>query len=135
MSETTCESLEHPSAGAGTLDVRQTQSRQGRLVESARAPAHRRGRRGARARGSGHLAGAPDRRPLRRPAADDATGHGVFLLDLQKPLARGHAPLPGRLLRDVTLDLAAHTELEVFTLTDYAEAPRIAARASVQALR
>ena len=62
---------------------------------------------------------------LCQAGSGDATGHGVFLLDLQKPLARGHAPLPGRLLRDVTLDLAAHTELEVFTLTDYAEAPRM----------
>ena len=58
-------------------------------------------------------------------SGDATTGHGAFLLDLQKPLAPGHATLPGRLLRDVTLDLAAHTELEVFTLTDYAEAPRM----------
>ena len=62
---------------------------------------------------------------LCQAGSGDATGHGVFLLDLQKPLARSHATLPGRLLRDVTLDLAAHTELEVFTLTDYAEAPRM----------
>ncbi|MDE0348496.1 MAG: hypothetical protein OXM56_02135 [Gammaproteobacteria bacterium] len=55
----------------------------------------------------------------------DGAGHAVFLIDLQKPLAPAHAKLPGRLLSDVTLDLAAHTELGVYALADYAEAPRM----------
>lgn len=52
-------------------------------------------------------------------------GHAVFLVDLQKPLAPAHAPLPGRLLREVTLGLAARTELTVYAIADYAEAPRM----------
>ena len=52
-------------------------------------------------------------------------GEAVFLLDLQKPLAAEHASLPGRLLRDVTLELSANTELAVYALADYAEAPRM----------
>lgn len=58
---------------------------------------------------------------------EDAAGAGqaVFLIDLQKPLAPGHATLPGRLLNEVTLGLAARTELTVYALADYAEAPRM----------
>ena len=52
-------------------------------------------------------------------------GHAVFLIDLQKPLAAPHATLPGRLLHDVTLGLAARTELTVYALAEYAEAPRM----------
>ena len=68
---------------------------------------------------------------LREPTVADAchgdpdAGHAVFLLDLRKPLAPGHATLPGRLLNEVTLGLAARTELAVYALTEYAEAPRM----------
>ncbi len=70
---------------------------------------------------------------LREPAVADAcqgedaagAGQAVFLIDLQKPLAPGHATLPGRLLNEVTLGLAARTELTVYALANYAEAPRM----------
>lgn len=54
-----------------------------------------------------------------------SAGRAVFLIDLQKPLAPVHAKLPGRLLNEVTLGLAAHTELTVYALAEYAEAPRM----------
>ena len=56
---------------------------------------------------------------------DEGAGHAVFLIDLQKPLAPGHATLPGRLLNEVTLGLAGRTELRVYALAEYAEAPRM----------
>ena len=70
---------------------------------------------------------------LRKPAVVDAchgesaadAGRAVLLIDLQKPLAPGHATLPGRLLDEITLGLAARTELSVYALAEYAEAPRM----------
>ena len=70
---------------------------------------------------------------LQEPTVADAcqgedaagAGHAVFLIDLQKPLAPGHATLPGKLLNEVTLALAGRTELKVYALADYAEAPRM----------
>ena len=43
--------------------------------------------------------------------------HAVFLMDLRKPLGDADGSLPGALLRDVTFDLEAGTELRVFDLT------------------
>ena len=59
------------------------------------------------------------------PCGLEDSGRAVFLLDLRKPLADRHAELPVRLLRDVTRELAANTELSVYALADYAEAPRM----------
>lgn len=55
----------------------------------------------------------------------DITGHSVYLLDLRKPLSPAHGSLPGKLLRDISHDLGANTELRVFALTRYAESPRM----------
>ena len=55
----------------------------------------------------------------------DVTGHAVYLLDLRKPLGPAHGSLPGKLLRDISHDLGANTELKVFALTTYAESPRM----------
>lgn len=56
-------------------------------------------------------------------------GHAVFLMDLRKPLGDAHQSLPGALLRDVTLDLEAGTELRVFNLTaDLAMPTRLVGR-------
>lgn len=57
--------------------------------------------------------------------AADLTSHAVLLLDLRKPFAAAYESLPGTLLRKVTQYLAANTELRVFALTEYAEAPRM----------
>ena len=56
---------------------------------------------------------------------NDIAGHAVYLLDLRKPLSPAYGSLPGNLLRDVTRDLEANTELKVFALTRYAESPRM----------
>ena len=48
----------------------------------------------------------------------------VLLLDLRKSLDEAYGSLPGRLLDDVTIDLYADTELAVYTVSPYAEAPR-----------
>ncbi|MDE0225123.1 MAG: hypothetical protein OXP28_08310 [Gammaproteobacteria bacterium] len=55
----------------------------------------------------------------------DIAGHAAYLLDLRKPLNPAQASLPGKLLRDISHDLDANTELKVFTLTPYAESPRM----------
>ena len=55
----------------------------------------------------------------------DITGHAVYLLDLRKPLSPAYGSLPGKLLRDVSHDIKANTELKVFALTRYAESPRM----------
>lgn len=55
----------------------------------------------------------------------DIAGHAVYLLDLRKPLSPAHRSLPGNLLRDVTYDVEANTDLRVFALTQYAESPRM----------
>ncbi len=55
----------------------------------------------------------------------DIAGHAVYLLDLRKPLSPAYGSLPGKLLRDVTHDIEANTELKVFALTRYAESPRM----------
>ncbi len=54
-----------------------------------------------------------------------ATNQAVFLLDLQKPYTPAQAALPGRLLRQVAFEMPADTELGVFALAEYAEAPRM----------
>lgn len=51
-------------------------------------------------------------------ATGSIEGHAVFLMDLRKPLGYAHQSLPGALLRDVTLDLEAGTELRVHSLSD-----------------
>lgn len=56
---------------------------------------------------------------------DDISGHAVYLLDLRKPLGPAHGSLPGKLLRDISHELGANTELKVFALTPYAESPRM----------
>lgn len=56
---------------------------------------------------------------------NDIAGHAVYLLDLRKPLSPAYGSLPGNLLRDVTHDIGANTELKVFALTRYAESPRM----------
>lgn len=55
----------------------------------------------------------------------EITGHAVYLLDLRKPLGSAHGSLPGKLLRDISHELGANTELKVFALTTYAESPRM----------
>lgn len=52
-------------------------------------------------------------------------GRAVLLLDLRKPLGPLQSALPGDVLRTVSHGLAAHTELEVYALAGYAEAPRM----------
>ena len=55
----------------------------------------------------------------------EIAGHAVYLLDLRKPLGPAHGSLPGKLLRDISHELGANTELKVFALTTYAESPRM----------
>ena len=55
----------------------------------------------------------------------DIAGRAVYLMDLRKPLSPAHRSLPGNLLRDVSHDIPANTELQVFALTRYAESPRM----------
>ena len=55
----------------------------------------------------------------------DIAGHAVYLLDLRKPLSPAYGSLPGKLLRDVSHDIEANTELKVYALTRYAESPRM----------
>ena len=57
--------------------------------------------------------------------AAEITGHAVMLLDLRKPFAAAYGSLPGSLLRRVTRSLEANTELRVYALSEYAEAPRM----------
>lgn len=58
--------------------------------------------------------------------ADDIAERAVLLLDLRKPLGAEHVSLPGDLLREITMDLAANAELQVFALAGTAAAPRMA---------
>ena len=48
----------------------------------------------------------------------------VYLIDLRKPLDPGLEALPGELLGDVSRNLPADTELGVYAVSPYAEAPR-----------
>ena len=57
--------------------------------------------------------------------AGNIAGHAAMLLDLRKPFAAAYESLPATLLRDVTRELEANTELRVYALSDYAEAPRM----------
>lgn len=57
-------------------------------------------------------------------AASEVARRAVYLLDLRKPVDEAYAALPGRLLDDVTMDLQADTELAVYSLSPYPEAPR-----------
>lgn len=72
--------------------------------------------------------GAPDAPSF--PSADgscsasEVAHRAVLLLDLRKPVDEVYASLPGRLLDDVTIDLYADTELAVYSVSPYAEAPR-----------
>ena len=54
--------------------------------------------------------------------ASEIDARATYLIDLRKPLAQPR--LPGNLLRDVSMDIAANTELSVFALTENAGAPR-----------
>ena len=59
------------------------------------------------------------------PVADGGiAARALYLVDLQKPLDEGRRTLPGALLRSLTLELGAHTELRVFALTQDSAAPR-----------
>lgn len=62
------------------------------------------------------------------PLDDAASPSAVLLLDLRKPLGDEAASLAAGALRDVTLQLARHTELRVFALTSNAGAPRLPVR-------
>ncbi|MYF31513.1 MAG: hypothetical protein F4029_09305 [Gammaproteobacteria bacterium] len=57
-------------------------------------------------------------------SASEIVHRAVLLLDLRKPVDEAHASLPGRLLDDVTIDLYADTELAVYSVSPFAEAPR-----------
>lgn len=72
----------------------------------------------------GTLNGTPEEDACLVESADIA-GQAVYLLDLRKPLSPAHGSLPGNLLRDVSHDIEANTELKVFALTRYAESPRM----------
>ena len=58
--------------------------------------------------------------------ADGIAQRAVFLLDLRKPLGAEHISLPSDLLREITMDLDANAELQVFALAGTAAAPRMA---------
>ena len=58
-------------------------------------------------------------------APDQAAGRAVFLLDFRKPMDDANLPLPGELVRDVSLRLGANTELRVFALSADPRAPRL----------
>ena len=56
---------------------------------------------------------------------DGSVAHrAAYLIDARKPLDADLAELPGRLLERVTLDLAAGTELGIYTLGPRADTPR-----------
>ena len=57
-------------------------------------------------------------------AAGGIAARALYLVDLQKPLDEGRRTLPGALLRSLTLELGAQTELRVFALTQDSAAPR-----------
>ena len=57
-------------------------------------------------------------------SGSDTASRAVFLVDLRKPLDAAYESLPGRMLETVTKDLGADTELGVYVLSRYAEAPR-----------
>ncbi|MCY3620805.1 MAG: hypothetical protein OXH68_03730 [Gammaproteobacteria bacterium] len=69
---------------------------------------------------------------LNEPASADGTcsvgsdvaHRAVFLVDLRKPVDSTHESLPGDLLDAVSKELPADTELSVFAVSAYAEAPR-----------
>ena len=54
----------------------------------------------------------------------DVTSKAVYLMDLRKPVDAGYASLPGDLLREVSIEIPGDTELSVYALSAYAEAPR-----------
>ena len=57
-------------------------------------------------------------------SASGSAHHAVYLIDLRKPLDPGLEALPGELLDDVSWKLPADTELGVYAVSPYAEAPR-----------
>ena len=57
-------------------------------------------------------------------AGSDVAHRAVFLIDLRKPVDSTYESLPGALLGEVSRELPANTELSVFALSAYAEAPR-----------
>ena len=57
-------------------------------------------------------------------AGSEVAHRAVFLVDLRKPVDSTYESLPGDLLGQVSKDLPADTELSVFALSAYAEAPR-----------
>ena len=69
--------------------------------------------------------GAPDAPPSDGSCSASEIAHSaVLLLDLRKPVDEAYSSLPGRLLDDITIDLYADTELAVYSVSPYAEAPR-----------
>lgn len=57
-------------------------------------------------------------------AGSEVAHRAVFLVDLRKPVDSTYQSLPGDLLGKVSKELPADTELSVFALSAYAEAPR-----------
>ncbi len=56
--------------------------------------------------------------------AGSLAGSATLLLDFRKPLDAAGLSLPGAALRDLSLDLAAATELRAFALTEDVDTPR-----------
>ena len=54
----------------------------------------------------------------------DVASKAVYLIDLRKPLDAAYASLPGDLLREVSIEVPFSTELTVYGVSAYAEAPR-----------
>ena len=57
-------------------------------------------------------------------ASADVARKAVYLMDLRKPVDAAYASLPGDLLREVSIEIPRDTELSVYAVSPYAEAPR-----------
>ena len=54
----------------------------------------------------------------------EAASKSVYLIDLRKPVDAAYASLPANLLREVSIEVPVNTELSVYAVSAYAEAPR-----------
>ena len=54
----------------------------------------------------------------------DVANKAVYLIDLRKPVDAAYASLPANLLREVSIEVPVNTELSVYAVSAYAEAPR-----------
>ena len=68
--------------------------------------------------------GVADAAPEIACAEGEAERRAVYVVDLRKPLPADHAQRPGELLERVSNDVDAGTEIAVYALSRYAEAPR-----------